>query len=131
MVDWQQNRITLREEAIRNRGYTGKVRLRALKKISELTDNQQLITEDTTTAIASLIYSLPEAFGGMAVTTTLSASRSLVELAKELHLNFFLVSYTDLLGGTRAKLVPAAKIATVEADGAVRRLTPIGDWGRQ
>jgi glutamate---methylamine ligase len=54
----------------------------------------------------------------MAVTTTLSASRSLVELAKELHLDFFLVSYTDLLGGTRAKLVPAAKIAAVEADGA-------------
>jgi len=54
----------------------------------------------------------------MAVTTTLSANRSLVELAKELHIDFFLVSYTDLLGGTRAKLVPAAKIATVEADGA-------------
>lgn len=52
------------------------------------------------------------------MTTTLSASKSLAEVAKELHLDFFLVSYTDLLGGTRAKLVPAAKIAAVEADGA-------------
>ena len=43
---------------------------------------------------------------------------SLVEKAKELGLRFFLVSYTDLLGGTRAKLVPAAKIASVETDGA-------------
>jgi glutamine synthetase len=52
------------------------------------------------------------------VTTTLTKGKSLTELAKELKLNFFLVSYTDLLGGTRAKLVPAAKIAAVEADGA-------------
>ena len=43
---------------------------------------------------------------------------SLVEKAKELNLKFFLVSYTDLLGGTRAKLVPAAKIASVASDGA-------------
>ena len=48
----------------------------------------------------------------------LSTGKKLAELAKELHLDFFLVSYTDLLGGTRAKLVPAAKIAAVEADGA-------------
>jgi glutamine synthetase len=52
------------------------------------------------------------------VTTTLTRGKSLTELAKELKLNFFLVSFTDLLGGTRAKLVPAAKIATVESDGA-------------
>jgi glutamine synthetase len=52
------------------------------------------------------------------VTTTLTRGKSLTELAKELNLNFFLVSYTDLLGGTRAKLVPAAKIAAVEVDGA-------------
>lgn len=50
--------------------------------------------------------------------TTLSQRKTLVELAQELGLRFFLVSYTDLLGGTRAKLVPAAKIASVEADGA-------------
>jgi glutamine synthetase len=43
---------------------------------------------------------------------------SLEERAKQLGLRFFLVSYTDLLGGTRAKLVPAAKIASVEKDGA-------------
>lgn len=49
---------------------------------------------------------------------TLTQGRSLVELADELSLEFFLVSYTDLLGGTRAKLVPAAKIASVEKDGA-------------
>ena len=52
------------------------------------------------------------------MTTTLKQGKALTELAKELQLNFFLVSYTDLLGGTRAKLVPAAKIASVEADGA-------------
>jgi glutamine synthetase type III len=49
---------------------------------------------------------------------TATQGKSLVELAKEYNLNFFLVSYTDLLGGTRAKLVPAAKIASVESDGA-------------
>ncbi|MEM6425780.1 MAG: type III glutamate--ammonia ligase, partial [Cyanobacteria bacterium P01_D01_bin.128] len=43
---------------------------------------------------------------------------SLVEQANALGLKFFLVSYTDLLGGTRAKLVPAAKIDSVEKDGA-------------
>lgn len=52
------------------------------------------------------------------MTTTLTRGKSLTELAKELKLNFFLVSFTDLLGGTRAKLVPAAKIASVETDGA-------------
>lgn len=52
------------------------------------------------------------------MTTTLTRGKTLTELAKELQLNFFLVSYTDLLGGTRAKLVPAAKIASVESDGA-------------
>ncbi len=44
--------------------------------------------------------------------------QTLVELAEELKLDFFLVSYTDLLGGTRAKLVPATKIASVASDGA-------------
>ena len=52
------------------------------------------------------------------MTTTLTKSKSLTELAEALKLDFFLVSYTDLLGGTRAKLVPSAKIASVEADGA-------------
>lgn len=45
-------------------------------------------------------------------------TQGLVEKAKSLGIKFFLVSYTDLLGGTRAKLVPAAKIASVEKDGA-------------
>lgn len=49
---------------------------------------------------------------------TLTQTQSLVEKAKELGIKFFLVSYTDLLGGTRAKLVPATKIASVEQDGA-------------
>lgn len=52
------------------------------------------------------------------MTTTLTQGKSLTELAKELKLDFFLVSFTDLLGGTRAKLVPAAKIAIAETDGA-------------
>lgn len=50
--------------------------------------------------------------------TTLTSSQPLSELAKELNLDFFLVSFTDILGGTRAKLVPAAKIAAVESEGA-------------
>jgi glutamine synthetase len=45
-------------------------------------------------------------------------TQSLFELADEQNLDFFLVSYTDLLGGTRSKLVPAAKIAAVETEGA-------------
>lgn len=52
------------------------------------------------------------------MTTTLFSSKSLSELAKELKLDFFVVSFTDILGGTRAKLVPAAKIAAVESEGA-------------
>lgn len=49
---------------------------------------------------------------------TLPQTQSLVEQAKALGLEFFLVSYTDLLGGTRSKLVPASKIALVEREGA-------------
>lgn len=49
---------------------------------------------------------------------TLTQPKPLAEQAKSLGIKFFLVSYTDLLGGTRAKLVPAAKIASVEQDGA-------------
>jgi glutamate---methylamine ligase len=52
------------------------------------------------------------------MTATLRTTKSLKELATELNLEFFLVAYTDLLGGTRAKLVPASKIETVESDGA-------------
>jgi len=52
------------------------------------------------------------------VTTSLTRKKTLAELAKELQLEFLLVSYTDLLGGTRAKLVPAAQIASVATNGA-------------
>ncbi|MFG6101075.1 hypothetical protein U2F10_02400 [Leptothoe sp. EHU-05/26/07-4] len=45
---------------------------------------------------------------------TLTQTQTLIEKAKELGIKFFLVSYTDLLGGTRAKLVPATQIASVE-----------------
>ncbi len=48
----------------------------------------------------------------------LTQAKSLVEQANALGIKFFLVSYTDLLGGTRAKLVPASKIAAVEQEGA-------------
>ncbi|PZD71886.1 Glutamine synthetase 3 [Acaryochloris thomasi RCC1774] len=49
---------------------------------------------------------------------TLTQTTTLFEQAQALGIKFFLVSYTDLLGGTRAKLVPAAKIASVEKNGA-------------
>ncbi len=42
----------------------------------------------------------------------------LTEAAKERGIKFFLVSYTDLFGAQRAKLVPAAAIAGMVADGA-------------
>jgi glutamine synthetase len=54
----------------------------------------------------------------MVGTLSKDQTKSLTEVAKELKLDFFLVSFTDLLGGTRAKLVPVAKIAAVESDGA-------------
>jgi glutamine synthetase type III len=49
---------------------------------------------------------------------TLAQTQSLAEKAKALGIRFFLVSYTDLLGGTRAKLVPASQIALAEREGA-------------
>ncbi|MBE9064225.1 type III glutamate--ammonia ligase [cf. Phormidesmis sp. LEGE 11477] len=55
---------------------------------------------------------------GTLVKTQSLQTPSLEEKAKTLGIKFFLVSYTDLLGGTRAKLVPAAKIASVEKEGA-------------
>ncbi|MFD1625647.1 type III glutamate--ammonia ligase [Azospirillum griseum] len=42
----------------------------------------------------------------------------LTQAAKERGVKFFLVSYTDLFGAQRAKLVPAAAIAGMVADGA-------------
>ena len=49
----------------------------------------------------------------------LSQTLSLTEKVRELGIKFLLVSYTDLLGGTRSKLVPAAKVDQVEQDGAL------------
>ncbi|NEP17715.1 MAG: type III glutamate--ammonia ligase [Leptolyngbya sp. SIO4C1] len=49
---------------------------------------------------------------------TLTRTETLVEKAKALGIKFLLVSYTDLLGGTRAKLVPAAQLSAVEQAGA-------------
>lgn len=48
-----------------------------------------------------------------------SQTLNLSEKVRDLGIKFLLVSYTDLLGGTRAKLVPTAKIAEVELDGAL------------
>ncbi len=42
----------------------------------------------------------------------------LAEKAKELGLKYFLISYTDLFGSQRAKLVPAAAIAGMQKNGA-------------
>lgn len=53
-----------------------------------------------------MVQALPETF-------------SLAEKVRNLGIKFLLVSYTDLLGGTRSKLVPAAKLEEVEHDGAL------------
>ncbi|MAM62257.1 type III glutamate--ammonia ligase [Maritimibacter sp. UBA3975] len=42
----------------------------------------------------------------------------LTAFAKKTGVKYFMVSYTDLFGGQRAKLVPAAAIADMEEDGA-------------
>ena len=54
----------------------------------------------------------------MVATSVKPKTQTLTDRAEALGIKFFLVSYTDLLGGTRAKLVPAAKIAAVEKSGA-------------
>lgn len=48
----------------------------------------------------------------------MAGKQTLAEQAKALGIKFFLVSYTDLLGGMRAKLVPATQVAAVEENGA-------------
>ena len=42
----------------------------------------------------------------------------LAKAAKEHGIKYFLISYVDLFGGLRAKLVPAAAIAGMQRDGA-------------
>ena len=43
---------------------------------------------------------------------------ALADFAKEKGVKYFMISYTDLFGGQRAKLVPAQAIAGMEVDGA-------------
>src|SRR4051812_49934783 len=43
---------------------------------------------------------------------------ALADLAKEKGIRYFMISYTDLFGAQRAKLVPAAAIADMQKDGA-------------
>jgi glutamine synthetase len=42
----------------------------------------------------------------------------LAAVAKERGIKYFLISYTDLFGSQRAKLVPAAAIAEMQKNGA-------------
>ena len=45
-------------------------------------------------------------------------TQDLASVAKERGIRYFMISYTDLFGGQRAKLVPAAAIADMQKDGA-------------
>ena len=45
-------------------------------------------------------------------------AQDLAAVAKERGIRYFMISYTDLFGGQRAKLVPAAAIADMQRDGA-------------
>ena len=57
---------------------------------------------------------------GTAFDTKLDHSKptDLAEFAKERNVKYFMISYTDLLGSQRAKLVPAQAIADMQKDGA-------------
>ncbi len=46
------------------------------------------------------------------------AKLDLAQIAKERGIRYFMISFTDLFGGQRAKLVPAAAIAEMQKDGA-------------
>ena len=45
-------------------------------------------------------------------------TQDLAQVAKDRGIRYFMISYTDLFGGQRAKLVPAAAIADMQRDGA-------------
>ena len=45
-------------------------------------------------------------------------AEALADFAKDRGVRYFMISYTDLFGGQRAKLVPAPAIAAMQADGA-------------
>jgi hypothetical protein len=53
-------------------------------------------------------------------------SRLLSEVAKERGIKNFLVSYTDLFGNMRAKLVPARAIDKMAKDGAGLQVSQLG-----
>ena len=54
----------------------------------------------------------------MAQDLAYKATQDLAQVAKERGIRYFMISYTDLFGGQRAKLVPAAAIADMQRDGA-------------
>ena len=45
-------------------------------------------------------------------------AEQLADVAKERGIRYFMISFTDLFGGQRAKLVPAAAIADMQKEGA-------------
>ena len=45
-------------------------------------------------------------------------TKDLAAFAKEKDVKYFMISYTDLFGGQRAKLVPTQAIADMQEDGA-------------
>lgn len=47
-----------------------------------------------------------------------TVTQDLAEFARERGIRYFMISFTDLFGGQRAKLVPAAAIADMQKDGA-------------
>jgi len=49
---------------------------------------------------------------------TMTAANDLAQVAKERGIRYFMVSFTDLFGYQRAKLVPATAIADIQKDGA-------------
>ena len=44
--------------------------------------------------------------------------QNLFEFSKQNNVKYFMISFTDLFGGQRAKLVPAAAISEMQRDGA-------------
>lgn len=49
---------------------------------------------------------------------TITAANDLAQVAKERGIRYFMISFTDLFGFQRAKLVPAAAISEIQKDGA-------------
>ncbi len=61
---------------------------------------------------------LPDAVREPEGRAALSATTDLAKVAKERGIKYFLISYVDLFGGLRAKLVPAAAIGEMQKAGA-------------